>query len=127
MVGQNAGRGMGAFMAIEMPETRDVPLTVGLMPASNGGQRRLAYAVNCHVYHLAHMDYAEDAEQDVDELDWAIHELMYTDPTLGGVCLQSGMSSLGIRTRIDQSTLRPDEILQTHFRVEFDAEVQIVV
>jgi len=126
VIGQAAGRGMGALMVLEMPETRDEVLTVGQIPASAGGQRHLIYPVTCHVFHMAHEAYAEDAEQDVDELDQAIHELIYSDPTLGGVCYQAGQNMAGIRSLIDPSDLWK-EITVTHFRVQFEAEVQIVI
>lgn len=123
--GQSPGRGMGAFATIEMSETRDMPLTTGLIPAI-GGQRRLAYPVRLHVYHLAREAYTEDAEADVDDLDQAIHELLYSDPTLGGICFQAGISAAGIRTLIYPAELRKEMTLTT-FTVDFDAEVQIVV
>lgn len=123
--GQAAGRGMGALMVVEMAETKDTMLTLSGVP-SIGGQRRLVYPVACNFFHMAHQPYAEDAEEDVDELDQAVHELIYTDPTLGGICYQAGMSSSGIRTLIDPSE-DFKEITITYFRVEFDVEVQIVV
>lgn len=124
--GQDQGRGMGAVMILEMNETRDTAATIGLIPATLGGQRKLVYPFQCHVFHMAHMDYAEDAEADIDALDQAIHEQLYSDPTLGGVCYQAGMDSTGIRTLIDQPEIW-NEITLTHFRVIFDAEVQILV
>lgn len=127
VLGQAAGRGMGAAMVLEMAQTRDNLLTGPGVPAGiHGGQRRLVYPVECHVFHLAHLPYAEDAEADVDELDQAIHELIYTDATLGGICYQAGINSAGIRSIIDPSE-DFKEMTVTHFRVTFDMEVQIVV
>ena len=126
VMGLNPGRGMGALMVLEMAETRDTFLTLGTIPAASGGQRHLVYPVQCHVFHMAHQNYAEDAEADVDELDQAIHEHIYSDPTLGGICYQAGIDSAGIRTIIDPSE-KWQEITVTHFRVNFNAEVQIVV
>lgn len=124
VLGQAAGRGMGAYALIGMPETADIPLTVGLLPALSGGQRHLAYPVLLHVYHMAYQPHAEDAEADVDELDQAIHELIYADPTLGGICYQAGMSPPGIRTVIEPA-YEWGEITVTEFTVSFDVEVQI--
>jgi hypothetical protein len=126
VMGQAAGRGMGASMVLEMSQTIDTALTLGQMPASLNGQRHLVYPVTCHLFHLAHQDYAEDAEADVDALDQALHEQVYSDPTLGGICYQAGQNSKGIRTVIDPSAMIR-ELTATHFRVMFDAEVQIVV
>jgi hypothetical protein len=125
VMGLNPGRGMGAVMVLEMAQTRDTVLTVGQIPATLQGQRKLVYPVTCHVFHMAHQPYAEDAEADVDELDQALHEHIYSDPTLGGICYQAGQNTTGIRTIIDPSDLWK-EITVTHFRVMFDAEVQIV-
>lgn len=126
VMGQAAGRGMGAAMVVEMNETRDTFLTLGTMPAAAGGQRHLIYPVQCHVFHMAHQPYAEDAEADVDALVQAMHEHIYSDPTLGQICYQAGMDSAGIRALIDQSE-EYKEITVTHFRMNFNAEVQIVV
>jgi hypothetical protein len=126
VMGLVPGRGMGAMMVLEMPRTRDNILTVGQIPATLHGARRLVYPVRCHVFHMAHVDYAEDAQEDIDNLDQAIHEQIYTDPTLGGICYQAGINSTGIDTVIDPSE-NLNEITRTYFRVQFDAEVQIQV
>lgn len=127
VLGQAAGRGMGAVMVVEMAETKDKLLTTPGLPAGvQGGQRRLTYPVALNFFHMAHQPYAEDAEADVDELDQAVHELIYTDPTLGGICYQAGMNATGIRSLIDPSE-EWKEVTVTYFRVEFDAEVQIVI
>ena len=129
--GQAAGRGMGAAMVIEMNETRNNTLTVGQKPTL-GGQRHLVYPVQCHFFHMAHQNYAEDAEADVDALAEAVQDLIYTDFTLGTggtsppMIYQAGIDSAGIRTLIDPSQMAK-EITVTHFRVNFNAEVQIVV
>lgn len=126
VLGQAPGRGMGAVMILEMAETRDNPLDITQLPGVSGGnQRKLVYPVQCHVFHMAHEAYAEDAEADVDALDQAIHEHIYSDPTLGGICYQSGLDSFGIRTLIDQPEVW-DQITVTHFRVVFDVEVAII-
>ena len=123
VIGQNPGRGMGAVAVLEMNETRDNFRT---LPGFGNGQRFLVYPIQLHIFHMAHEAYAETAEADVDELDQALHELIYADPTLGGACYQAGIDQYGIRTLIDQPEVW-DEITVTHFRVNFDAEVQIVV
>lgn len=120
------GRGMGAFAVIEMAETHDLPATVGLIPHRSGGQRKLIYPVQFHVFHKAEIQYAEDAEADVDALDQAIHEMLYDDPTLGGICYQAGVDEVGIHTVIDESDI-VNEMTATHFKVEFDCEIQTMV
>lgn len=122
VMGQQAGRGMGAVMILELNETRDTPLTMSQIPANLNGQRHLVYPVQLHVFHMAHEQFAEDAEADVDALDQALHERIYADPTLGGICYQAGIDAYGIRTLIDQPEMWK-ELTLTHFRVIFDAEV----
>jgi hypothetical protein len=133
VMGLNPGRGMGAMMALQMGETRNTILTSPGLPAGvHGGQRHLCYPVKCHVFHMAHMPYAEDAEADIDGLAEAIQDHIHSDLTLGtgGVTppmiYQAGISSMGIRTVIDDS-VNYKEIVATHFCVQFDAEVQIVI
>jgi hypothetical protein len=133
VMGLNPGRGMGTMMTLQMSETRNTILTSPGLPAGvHGGQRKLVYPVKCHMFHLAHMPYAEDAEADIDDLAEAVQDLIHSDPTLGtgGVTppmiYQAGISSAGIRTIIDPSD-NWKEIVATHFCVEFDAEVQIVI
>jgi hypothetical protein len=127
VMAQAAGRGMGAAMVIEMNETRDTTLTLTQkINGTQGGQRHLVYPVQCHLFHMAHMDYAEDAEADVDSLAQAIQEQIYSDLTLGEICYQAGVDSAGIRTLIDPSQ-EWKELTVTHFRVNFNAEVQTII
>lgn len=125
VLGQAPGRGMGAVMILELNETRDTAASIGQFPVPSAGRRHLVYPVQCHVFHMAHEDFAEDAEADVDALVQAIHEQIYSDPTLGGICYQAGQDAFGIRALIDQPEVW-DEITLTHFRVVLDVEVMIV-
>jgi hypothetical protein len=127
VLSQNPGRGMGAIGVIEMNETRDTPLTVSQIPSNLNGQRMLVYPIQLHIFHLAHRDYAEDAEADVDALDQALHEHIYADPTLGEICYQAGLSPFGIRTLIDPAETFRKELTAIHFRVCFDVQIAISV
>lgn len=134
VMGLNPGRGMGAIMILDLAETKDNLWTGPGLPAGiQGGRRRLCYPVKCHVFHLAHMPYAEDAEADIDALSQAIHERIYSDLTLGTtpaagppMIYQAGVSEAGIHTVIDPSE-NYKEVVATHFSVSFEAEVQIVI
>jgi len=134
VMGLNPGRGMGAMMVLDLAETRDTLWTGPGLPAGiQGGRRHLVYPVKCHVFHLAHMPYAEDAEADVEALVEAIHDHIYTDLTLGTspsdgppMIYQAGVSDGGIHSVVDPSE-NYKEIVATHFCVQFDAEVQIVI
>jgi len=121
--GQNAGRGMGAVMVVEMPaeqERRDAK------PAY-AGKKRITYTVVLHVYHLAWQNHSEDAEQDVDLLLEQVKALLRSDITLGGVVnLQAGESRMGIRTRVLPPIVVEKEKTASAFDVTFEAEVEIV-
>lgn len=113
---------MGAYMAVEIPE--DIEIRRAL-PAQTG-RKRITYDVILHVYHLAHMPHAEDAEADVNGLIEAIKGQIHQDVTLGGICYQAGENSAGIRTRVSPSVTERKEVLGTYVRIFFDAEVEIV-
>lgn len=133
VMGQLPGRGMGAMMMLQMADDRDNMMNLpgmGLTGQPGSVRRKLVYPVTCHVYHMAHEAYAEDAEADIDDLSQAIHQRIYSDFTLGTtpqagppMIYQAGMDAPGIRTVIDPSGMW-EEIVLTHFRVTFDAEVQ---
>lgn len=125
--GQAAGRGMGAYMIVELGSDVETRRTV---PAVTG-RKRVTYSATLHVYHLAHQPHAEDAEADVDELLDGIKDLIHEDPTLGANTFltgvyQAGENNYGIRTRIYPSTLLKDEILASYATVQFEAEVEII-
>jgi hypothetical protein len=118
---QAAGRGMGAYMAVEMPEDNEIRRAI---PAITG-RKRITYDVNLHCYHLAHMKHAEDAEADVNGLIEAIKAAIHADVTLGAICYQAGENGAGIRTRITPS-VTDDEIVATYILITLQAEVEIV-
>jgi hypothetical protein len=127
VLGQAAGRGMGAYMIVEMPSSIEIRRT---LPAVTGRKRK-TYTVNLHTYHLAYQDHAEDAEADCDALSEAIEDLIHADVTLGtatssgAMIYQAGESHMGIRTAIlPSATIK--EKTKTYIRISFEAEVEIV-
>jgi hypothetical protein len=118
---QAAGRGMGTYMAVEMPEDVEIRRAI---PAVTG-RKRITYDVVLHCYHLAHMQHAEDAEADVNGVVEAIKDYIHADVTLGGVCYQAGENGAGIRTQISPS-VTDEEIVGTYVRISLQAEVEIV-
>lgn len=121
--GQNAGRGMGALMVVEMGndiEKRDAK------PAY-AGKKRITYTVILHVFHRAWASHSEDAEQDVDTLIEQVKVQLRSDITLGGnVNLQAGESRVGIRTKVYPAFVLEDEKTDSAFDITFEAEVEIV-
>jgi hypothetical protein len=119
---QSPGRGMGAYMVVQIPDDierkRTIPIIVG--------RKWQAYRVVLHVFHLAHKAYAEDAEADVNGVVEAIKDYMRADPTLGGICYQAGISPYGIRTKVPQSTTEEKEVTATHAEISFEVEVMII-
>lgn len=120
VIGQTAGRGMGAFMEVCMPSDREIRRA---FPAGSG-KKRITYQVILSVFHLAHQNYAEDAEADVDLLAEAVKGLIQGDVTLGGVAYQAGESAAGIQVKIGPSQITK-EITGTQFDVSLEAEVEI--
>lgn len=118
---QLPGRGMGAFMVIELMEDQEIRRA---KPAGSG-RKRITYATTLACFHLAEEAYAETAEQDVDELTDAIKDLIHGDVSLGGICYQAGENEAGITTRIDKSVDWNDRTA-TSFQISFDTEIEIV-
>jgi hypothetical protein len=122
---QAAGRGMGAYMVVELPADNEIRRA---LPAGTG-KKRITYTVVLHIFHLAHQDHAEDAEADVDGLLEEVKAQIRSDVTLGARTTagiyQAGENPSGIRTRVYPSSL-DKEITATYASVTFDAEVEII-
>lgn len=131
VLSQAAGRGMGAYMIVEMPNDGEVRRAVGAAgPGTNyvaSGRKRITYSVILHVFHLAHIRHAEDAEADVDNLVEEIKSQIRADVSLGSIpgVYQAGENASGIRSRINPSTA-DKEVVATYATVSFDVEVEIV-
>jgi hypothetical protein len=121
VIEQAAGRGMGAAMVVEIPHDKES--RAGTAGRTNG-IKRIDYDVVLATFHLAHMDYAEDAEKDVDLLVEAIKDQIRLDRTLGGLVSQAGEAATGIEVMIEPSEAW-QERLMTVFTVQFIASVFI--
>lgn len=119
--GQAAGRGMGAYMIVELPTDKEIRRA---MP-SQGGRKRIMYTVRLHIFHLAWEQYSEDAEQDVDLLIEAIKGLIRADVTLGATAYRAGEDPAGIVSTVYPADIQ-SEITATYSRIQFNAEVEIV-
>ena len=63
VMSQQAGRGMGAYMIVELPQDTEIrrAAPAGSPTTTASGKKRITYQVVLHVFHLAHEQYAEDA------------------------------------------------------------------
>ena len=129
--GQAAGRGMGAAMTIGMLRDQEIrragpaagPGTAYVV----GGRKRVTYGTTLNIFHLAHMQHAEDAEADVDGLVEAVKNAIRGDVTLGSIpgVYQAGENARGITVQISES-IADKEIVGTYVTVTFDVEAEIV-
>lgn len=121
VIEQAAGRGMGAAMVVEIPHDKEHRAGIA---GAHGGVKQIDYDVVLAVFHLAHMDHAEDAGQDVDLLIEAIKDHIRSDRTLGGICKQAGEDETGIETIVEPYEMWNERIMTT-FTVQFMAQVFI--
>jgi hypothetical protein len=130
VLGQATGRGMGAYLYVELPNDGEIRRALPAAGPGTGyilaGRKRITYSVVLHVFHLAHKAYAEDAEADVDNLLEEIKNRIRSDVSLGQICYAAGENNTGIRTRVYPSVTGEDEITGTYSTVTFDAEVEII-
>lgn len=128
VLNQAAGRGMGAYMYVDMPGDQEIRrATPAVQAGVQAGRKRITYQIILHVFHLAHQNYAEDAEADVDNLLEEIKSAIRGDVTLATAGVyQAGENAAGIRTRVFPSNTGTDEITGTYATVTFDAEVEII-
>lgn len=99
VIGQAAGRGMGAVMVVHLPDVG--PEWREALGGATAGIKGVPYQIELHVYHLATTAHAEDAQADLDALLDAAKGLIYADRTLGGICTEAGeRPATRIRTRM---------------------------
>ena len=122
-------RGMGAYLYIDMPRDTEIRRAAPAAGPGTGyikaGRKRVTYTTVLNVFHMAHIQHAEDAEADVDALVETIKDAIRGDVSLGGICYQAGENQRGIASNIAPSTL-DKEIVGTWATVTFDAEVEII-
>lgn len=120
------GRGMGAAMVVELPKDREYRVGLG---GAHSGEKRIDYDTVLAVFHLAHMQHAEDAGQDVDLLIEAIKDQIRSDRTLGGICIEAGETqddfARGIEVDVGQPEVFEERVL-TSFTIAFSTVVYIV-
>lgn len=130
-----AGRGMGAYMIVSFKNEDEGRLAIGGPPVTDGGGnlisggiRSVRYQVTLWVFHLAQTQFAEDAQQDIDELIEAIKNMLRVDRTLGmpGIITQAGEGRFGIKTEEGQPVIDGNDRTATWFTIRFECLAQIV-
>lgn len=119
--GLSAGRAMGGVLVVHLAQTSERRVAVG---GATSGEKRVAYAVTLHVYHLANTQHAEDAQADVDDLLEAIVDRIHGDRTLGGAVTEAGESANGITVRMDPPVI-DGERTESYAVIAFDAVAYI--
>lgn len=117
--GYSPPRAMGGVMVVHLPYEAKKRIAVGGL---GGGIKRLAYAVELHLYHLGQVQHAEDAQADFDALIEAIIARTEADPTLGGIVLQAGEGEAGISVAASEPFVK-DEKTESYGVIRFDADV----
>lgn len=126
VLAQAAGRGMGTYLVVEVPDDFDFPRTLRGPLGGPVGRRQVNYRVVLHAFHLAHKSHMEDAEADVNGVVQALKDYINTDPSIGGIGFQAGQSRYGIRTKVPPSVLADKEITATHAEISFEVQVMYV-
>ncbi len=128
-----AGRSMGAFMIVEIGFDRETREGIAGPPVTDvsgniigGGIKMIQYRVTLQVFHLAETAYAEDAQDDVDQLVEAIKQQIRKDRKLGGVCTQAGEGGFGIQTSVGKPGVDKNNRTGTWFQVQFEVMTQFV-
>jgi hypothetical protein len=133
IAGQSAGRGMGAYMIVELGFEKEVrraiagaPVTDGNGQIIAGGIKFIQYRVQLQCFHLAQKGYAEDAQADIDQLIEAIKQQIRYDRTLGGICTQAGEGRYGIQTSEGHPGVDANGRTGTWFQMQFEILTQII-
>jgi hypothetical protein len=133
VAGQLPGRGMGAYMIVELGNDKEwrrsdagAPVQDGNGNIIAGGIKFIQYKVSLNIFHLAQKDYTEDATVDINNLTESIKQLMRYDRTLGGICTQAGEGRFGIQTRRGQPGVDGNGRTGTWIQMQFEVLVQII-
>jgi hypothetical protein len=129
---QSSGRGMGAYMIVEIGYDKERRRSNAGPPVTSGGNiiaggiKEIEYRVTLNVFHLAQKGFAEDAQADIDLLIEAVKQQIRVDRTLGGICTQAGESRFGIQTREALPAVDANNRTGTWFTVAFEVMTQIL-
>jgi hypothetical protein len=109
-------RGMGGVMVVHLPKVQERRLGIG---GNSGGTKQDNIMVMLHLYHLAQVDYAEQAQEDLEALLDSVYYQIDTDKTLGTtgetpLITAAGESSYGIQSTmtVPTFTAAPERVEQ---------------
>ena len=117
-------RNMGAVMVVQIPKVQERRLGIG---GNTGGTKQDALRILLHIYHLAQVPYAEQAEADLEALLDSIYDLIDQDKTLGTSNLvpkisAAGESQFGIQSTMDVPVFsKAPERVEQYATVSFEA------
>lgn len=132
-VNQPAGHGFGAVSIVTINSDRESRESIGgppLLDSSGnivgGGWKMVTYSVTMDSYFISQEHYAEHAEANCDVLIEAMKERLRQDRTLGGICLDAGETSFGLRVSQQHPTQDQNRRTLITFNIQFEVRVMIV-
>lgn len=119
-------RGMGTVMVVHIPRLNERRIALNANSAghvTNSGTKQDDMVVELHLYHLAQQNYAEPAEEDFEQVIDQIINLIETDVTLGGACIQAGEDTYGIQTLLNPPVTQDvPERIEQYAKITFRAQ-----
>lgn len=130
VAGMAPGRGMGAYMIVEVGRDKEYRRGIGGPPTTDGngsiitgGTKFVRYRVSLQIFHMAAVAYAEDAQADIDVLIEAVKQQIRLDRTLGGICTEAGEGRFGIETSEGRPEVSGGRV-RTWITISFEALTQ---
>lgn len=132
-VGAPAGQGFGSVVIVAVESDTEKRESIGGPPQTDadgnvvaGGWKLVTYSVTLDSYFLSQEKMAEDAEANCDNLIEAIKEKLRQDRTLGGICLDAGETTYGLRVDQQHPTQDANRRTLITFTIRFEVRVMIV-
>lgn len=124
---QSTARGMGTIMVVHIPKLGERRIALNANSTghvTNSGTKQDDAQVELHLYHLAQVDYAEEAEADLETMIDSIYDYIEQDVMLGGACIGAGENKYGIQSVMnipvsEQGTERVEQYAKISFQCQF--------
>jgi hypothetical protein len=130
---QAVGTGFGAGLIVSFENDTEVSRDMAGVPQLDGsgdiiagGWKFLTYNVLLDGYFISQMAYAQDAENNLDILIESIKQQMRYDRTLGGICMDAGMSRFGIRVAQGHPGIDENDRIGIWFTIRFETRVNMI-
>lgn len=114
-------RSMGTIMVVHIPKLGERRIALNANSTghvTNSGTKQDDMVVELHLYHLAQVNYAEQAEADLEQMIDAIYNYIEQDVMLGGAIIGAGEDKYGI-----QSVMNPPVCQDAPERIEQYAKI----